>query len=297
MASVREPAVAGAFYPGRRELLLQSLEDCFRHPLGPGKVPQANPDGPREVAALVSPHAGYMYSGPAAAHGFAALAEDGIPECAVILGPSHHMAGRTAALSQATRWRTPLGEAEVDQELADALLSATDLVVADEDAHRWEHSLEVQVPFLQFVYRDKMPRILPICLRAHPLDDLDRLVADAQHLGEALARVLAGKQAVVIASSDFSHHIPHTVAERQDRLALDQILAADPAGLLRVVQDHDISTCGPVPVAVALAYCRARGRPEAALLAYYTSGDIVGDRGAVVGYASVVVRIRGGEGE
>ncbi len=293
MSSVRAPAVAGSFYPGRRDALVRALEECFLHPLGPGALPQVDRQGPGRIAALVSPHAGYMYSGPAAAHGFAALAADGVPECAVILGPSHHSLGRTAAVSAADAWQTPLGEAPVDKALARALVEATDLLVADDAAHRWEHSLEVQVPFLQFVYGEEAPPLVPICIRAHPLDDLDLLAADVTELGGVLARALSGKRAVIIASSDLSHQIPHREAERQDRLALDQMLAMDPAGLLRTVQEHQISTCGPVPVAIAMAYCLARGGGEAELLRYYTSGDVIGDRAAVVGYASLVIRSQG----
>ena len=292
MPRVREAAVAGSFYAGRREALLGSLEECFLHPLGPGARPEVNPNGPGVIAALVSPHAGYMYSGAAAAHGFAALAADGIPECAVILGPSHRSLGRAAAVSLADAWRTPLGEVAVDVQLGRRLLESTNLLVSDDDTHRGEHSLEVQVPFLQFVYGERTPSILPICVRAHPYDDLGQLVADADALGRALADGLAGKRAVVIASTDFSHQIPHPAAERQDKLALDQILALDPAGLLRTVQERQISTCGPVAVAIALTYCRAKGGGEAQLLRYYTSGDITGDREAVVGYASVVIRLR-----
>lgn len=300
MAQVREPTVAGSFYPGRREALLASLAECFLHQLGPGSLPKANPRGPGAIAALVCPHAGYMYSGPAAAHGFAALAADGIPECAVILGPSHRSLGRAAAVSLAESWRTPLGEVAVDTASARALTESTDLLVADEEAHRWEHSLEVQVPFLQFVYGERTPKIVPICIRAHPYDNLDHLIEDANQLGKVLSDSMSGKRAVVIASSDFSHQIPHASAVRQDKLALDRILALDPAGLLATVQEHQISTCGPVPVAIAIAYCQAAlpgqgdgGKAE--LLCYYTSGDITGDRSAVVGYASVVIRLSGGE--
>jgi AmmeMemoRadiSam system protein B len=290
MLPVREPVVAGYFYAGRREALLTDLRGCFLHELGPGRVPQVRAEGPGLVQALVSPHAGYMFSGPAAAHGFVALAEDGVPETAVILGPSHSAAARTAAISLASGWRTPLGEVAVDVELGNALIQATSLLVADEYAHMEEHSLEVQVPFLQFVYGDRTPKICPICIRSHPSDPLDRLIPDVEELGSVLAKTLGGRRAVLIASSDFSHRIPHAHAQRQDKLALDQILALDPAGLLRAVAKHHISTCGPIPVAIALACCRAAGPHTAELLKYYTSGDITGDRAEVVGYASVCVR-------
>jgi len=293
MPGVRQPAVAGQFYEGRREGLEESLERCFRHPLGPGDVPQMNLDGPGAISALVSPHAGYMFSGPAAAHAYHALATDGVPNVVIILGPSHYAAARTNAVSSVEYWRTPLGDVEVDAELGRELIKATALLEEDENVHRDEHSLEVQVPFLQFIYKEHTPSIVPICIRSHPRGDIDPITVDAVALGETMAEVLGSRRAVVIASTDFSHQVPHDTAERQDRLAMDAIEALDPAGLLRTVSRHGISMCGSVPVAVALSYCLAKGPHKAELLRYYTSGDIIGDRRAVVGYASFVIRHRG----
>jgi len=296
MSGVRQPAVAGQFYQGGKEALAASIERCFLHPLGPGAVAEVNADGPGLIAAVVSPHAGYLYSGPAAAHGYRALAEDGIPETIVMLGPSHYTLSPRAAVSLADAWRTPLGDAAVDVALGQELIAASPLFEADEEPHRDEHSLEVQVPFLQFVYGDRTPRIVPICIRSHSSDDVESLVADARATGEVIAKVVGSRRAVVVASTDLSHQAPQEVAQRSDRLALGAIEAMDPAGLLETVLRRNISMCGPVPVAVALFYCLARGPHDAELLTHYTSGDIIGDRRAVVGYASVVVRRRRGEG-
>lgn len=295
MSGVREPAVAGQFYEGERGRLAASLEECFRHPLGPGSLPVVAQEGPGLISALVSPHAGYMFSGPAAACAYHALAADGAPEVAIILGPSHHAGGRRAAVSLAEAWRTPLGLTQVAVELGQELIAACDLLEADEQVHRLEHSLEVQVPFLQFIYGDRAPRICPICVRSHPFSSLQQAAADARAIGETIARVAGKHKVVVIASTDFSHHIPHERAQRQDRMALDAIVALDPERLLRTVVEHDISMCGPVPVAIALHWSLARGgEPRASLLRHYTSGDIISDRRAVVGYASVVVARGGG---
>jgi AmmeMemoRadiSam system protein B len=295
MSRTRHPAVAGQFYEGRPEELTASIRECFLHELGPGSLPQLAAEGPGAVSAVVSPHAGYIYSGPAAAHGFAALAADGIPDTVVILGPSHRLVERRAAVSTAEAWLTPLGKVPVDVSLCAKLAEGSPLLQADEDAHRFEHSLEVQVPFLQFVYGERVPKICPICVRSHPFGAVEELVQDAEQVGRTIAGAVADRRAVVIASTDFSHQIPHNVAERQDRLALDAILALDPERLLRTVSDHDISMCGPVPVAIALHCCLIRGAHQAELLRYYTSGDIIGDRSAVVGYASVLIRRAGGE--
>jgi len=290
MSGVRDAAVAGRFYEAAPERLKASLRECFMHRLGPGRLPEAAAEGPGRVSAVVSPHAGYMFSGPAAANGFAALAADGIPETVVILGPSHYSSDRRAALSTADSWRTPLGEALLDAALGGALLAHTDLIVADERPHRLEHSLEVQVPFLQFIYGERMPRICPICIRSHPVFPMEQIAADARAMGEALADALGQRRTVIIASTDLSHQMPQKTAERLDRMAIDAILAIQPERLLSTVAENSISMCGPVPVAIALAYCLTRGRQEAELLRYYTSGDIIGDPSGVVGYASIVLR-------
>ena len=290
MPGVRQPAVAGQFYEGRKEPLAASIERCFLHPLGPGKLPVAGANGPGLIDAVVSPHAGYMYSGPAAAHGYRALAEDGTPDTIIVVGPSHFSADRLAAVSLVDTWRTPLGDVALDTDLGNELIVASPLFEVDETAHRGEHSLEVQLPFLQFVYGEGMPKILPVCLRSHPMGDGEQLIEDAEAMGEALAKVAGSRRAVVVASTDLSHQVPQEVAQRQDRLALDAMEAMDPAGLLRAVRKHRISMCGPVPVAVSLSYCLARGRHQVQLLSYYTSGDVIGDRNAVVGYASLAVR-------
>ncbi len=294
MSGVREPAVAGSFYEATREGLTASLEECFLHPLGPGSVPKAA-EGPGVISALISPHAGHMYSGPAAAHGFAALAADGIPETVVILGPTHRSPARRAAVSLAQAWRTPLGEVAVDVELGRRLIEASALLEADEAVHRREHSLEVQLPFLQFLYGERMPAICPICIRSQVLVGLREWIEESRTLGEAIAQNVEGKRVVVIASTDFSHDAPQELAQRQDGLVLEAMLALDPEGMLRTVHERDISMCGPIPAATGLYFCLARGAHRAELLRYYTSGDITGDRYGVVGYASVAMRRTGGD--
>ena len=296
MAVVRQPAVAGQFYEGRQEALKASIEECFQHPLGPDSLPELNASGTGEIQVVVSPHAGYMFSGPAAAHGYHALAADGLPEAAIILGPSHYTAERAGAVSLAEAWRTPLGDARVDRSLAESLVAASPLLEADETPHQSEHSLEVQVPFLQFIFGDQMPGIVPICIRAHAMRGIEEVIEGAKALGETIAEVVGSRRVVIVASTDMSHQVPHEVAAREDGLALDAIEALEPERLLRTVYERRISMCGPVPVAIALHWSAARGAQHAEFLKYYTSGDIIGDRRAVVGYASLVVRRRGGAG-
>ena len=294
MPGVRQPAVAGQFYEGTNEALTASIQECFLHPLGPGALPRVDPDGPGVIAAVVSPHAGYMFSGAAAAHAYHALAADGIPESVILLGPSHYSASRRAAVSLVDAWRTPLGDAAVDVDLGRKLIEASPLIEQDEADHHSEHSLEVQIPFLQFVYSSRMPMIVPLCIRSHPMHDTGAVVADAEEVARAIAVAVGSRRVVLVASTDFSHQAPQEVAQRQDRLALDAIEAMDADLLVRTVVDHDISMCGPVPVAIVIFSCAAAGTHQAELLRYYTSGDIIGDRRAVVGYASFAIRRQGG---
>jgi len=280
--SIREPAVAGQFYAGTREALLEQLEECFTSGFGPGELPEVNEEGPRKIVGLVSPHAGYMYSGGAAARGYYVLARDGRPGVFVIIGPSHR-ADTRVALDPSDGWRTPLGVARVDREFLRALAGATDVVRFEEYAHLYEHSLEVQVPFLQFIYGEDV-RIAPICMG-------DQSLETARALGEALARVIreSGSDAVVIASTDFTHYEPKRTAEMKDRRAIDAIIALDPEGLYRIRRELHLTMCGPGPTAAMLYCAKALGASDAELLSYYTSGDVIGDFFEVVGYASIAV--------
>jgi AmmeMemoRadiSam system protein B len=280
MSAVRYPAVAGAFYESVPQRLKESMEECFLHRLGPGHSPEVAEGGARQILGMICPHAGFPYSGPAAAWAYDALAGDGKPDSIVILGTNHRLAGAAAAIDTADCWATPLGRVPIDAELRD-VIRKSELVEEDDSAHEFEHSIEVQIPWLQLLYGDTVP-ICPI--------SIGHLCHRAMHsLAEALTEALFSKEAVVIASSDFSHYVPHDTAEKLDQEALEQILALDPDGLLSVVEEMGISMCGIAPVAIMLAACRRLGALGGRLLKYYTSGEITGDRGAVVGYASVVV--------
>ena len=150
--STRFPAVAGTFYAATKEALVRQIRNCFLHRLGPGSLPEVSEDGERRIAGLVSPHAGYMYSGPVAAHGYHRLASDGKPEVFVILGPNHTGYGSPVSMVDRCVWVTPLGEAVVDEDVAKAIFRASGIVDVDPVAHRYEHSIEVQLPFLQYLY-------------------------------------------------------------------------------------------------------------------------------------------------
>jgi AmmeMemoRadiSam system protein B len=284
LAAVRKPAVAGQFYEGTRESLAGQIEECFLGPLGPGRLPEIGQGWDESLVGIVSPHAGYMYSGQAAAHGFDRLAAAGTPDVAVILGVNHRGLGALLAVDSSDGWQTPLGDIRIDRELAGALTEDSDILIEDSGAHAFEHSLEVQVPFLQFVYRDRV-KIVPIVVSVHPYD------ADSLDLslraGEAIGRACAGAKVVLIASTDFTHQEPQAAAAKQDRLALDRIAALDAPGLLKTVRDNRISMCGAVPTAIAIVAANLLGAKRGLELTYYTSGDVIGDKSSVVGYGAL----------
>ena len=281
--SVRAPAVAGTFYAGERDALSRQIAWCFTHRVGPGAAPEAQKAPLFGPVGYVVPHAGYAYSGPYAAHAYAALAQRGAPEVAVILGPNHHGVGSGLALSPHLRWRTPLGELEVDVKLGQRLAELLPSLRADEAAHRWEHSIEVQLPFLQHLYGDRV-RILPIAMA-------DQDMKTSLALGAALAEALAGRSAVLLASSDFSHYLPDAEARERDRHALEAIQSLDSPRLAHAIEEHGISMCGPGPVTAMVECMRRLGARQGRVLAYGTSGDTSGDVSSVVAYAAVEVAL------
>jgi AmmeMemoRadiSam system protein B len=262
--SQRRPAVAGMFYDADSEALIESIEECFLNRLGPGKLPQISQRNERRILGLVSPHAGFMYSGSAAAWAYDALANDGVPDTAVILGPNHHGVGEVIAVSIADEWITPLGTTKIDRETADAILAASEFARPDEQAHLREHSIEVQLPFLQYIGGGRL-KIVPIALAYLRQSDAILVLRD---LSKAIANAIQGKNAVVIASTDFTHYEPQFSAQEKDAAAMEKILALDAEGLLEVVNSRSTTMCGAVGTAVMIAACKYLGATSARKLAY-----------------------------
>jgi hypothetical protein len=279
---MRKTAVAGSFYAASASALRQQIEWCFTHTLGPGELPQVK-EGPRDIRGLVCPHAGYIYSGPVAAHGFSRLASDGKPEVVVIISPNHHGIGASVAVSKEDKWQTPLGEIEVATKTGKQIISASRRAEWDNSAHQWEHAIEVQLPFLQYLYGSAF-QIVPITMLRQDL-------STSQDLGQAIATVLKDTNGLIIASSDFTHYEPQATAEKKDGLALEAILNFEPKRLVEVVSSYDITMCGPGPVMSMLIATQILGAKKADLLRYATSGNITGNYSQVVGYASVVVSL------
>jgi MEMO1 family protein len=282
MAILRRPAVAGMFYEGTAEALRAQVKYCFLHRFGPGKLPTVNPEGPRRILGLVCPHAGYVYSGAVAANAFFSLAQDGKPETFVILGPNHTGYGNPLSAMREGAWRTPLGDVRIDSEVADAIASDTTLLDMDEVAHKHEHSIEVQLPFLQYIYGDGF-KFVPICFLMQDLES-------AQEIGRALAEALVKKNAVVIASSDFTHYESQSNVNRKDSEALKAVEALDEKKFYSVLKFENVSACGYAPIAALITYAKARGAQKADVLMHKTSGDITGDNSSVVGYAAVTIK-------
>ena len=279
MAKIRHPSQAGAFYAGTAESLKRQIEECFIHSLGPGKIPKVAEAGARRIVGLVCPHAGYMYSGPVAAHAYYSLALDGKPDVVILFGPNHTGYGSALAVMNDGFWRTPLGDVEVDGETANRIVKESRIVDVDDSAHRHEHSIEVQLPFLQYLFGSKF-KIVPICFLMQDLHS-------AMEVGRAVAKASAGKNAVIIASSDMTHYEPQKSAEKKDRLALQAVEAMDEAKFYSIIEEHRITACGYGPIVALITAAKALGAKEAKLLCYKTSGDVSGDYSAVVGYAAV----------
>ncbi|MEM2926165.1 MAG: AmmeMemoRadiSam system protein B [Candidatus Bathyarchaeia archaeon] len=278
---IRRPVVAGTFYEASKEALKDQITRCFTHPLGAGSPPEASLSGPRDIIALVCPHAGYMYSGPVASHAYASLAKDGRPETFVLLGPNHHGIGSGVSIMTRGIWRTPLGDAAIDAQLADKILGACDIIDSDEEGHRLEHSLEVQIPFLQYIYGTI--KIVPISFM---LQDL----ATARDVGKALADTLRDKNAIIIASTDLTHYESQKSAQKKDGFIIEAIKALDEALLFEVVERYGITMCGPAPVAAAITASKSLGAKRANILSYRTSGDVTEDYSSVVGYLAAELR-------
>ncbi|MCD5416128.1 AmmeMemoRadiSam system protein B [Candidatus Bipolaricaulota bacterium] len=268
--SIREPIVANAFYPGSPTALSTELSRLFAHP----RIPEGRLPSPMGV---VVPHAGYVYSGAVAAAAYSELAQSGRPDWAIVLGANHTGRGGTISLACKGAWRTPLGSAPIATEVAGKLIGAG--VTVTDEAFQHEHSIEVQLPFLQFLFGEGIP-FVPICVMLPPLSAVTAL-------GEAIARAVDAEAGVVIASSDLTHYEPDDIARRTDRRSIDRILALDLKGFYQSLIKEQLSICGGGAIAVLIACARALGWRRTKLLSYATSGDMSGERSAVVGYAAI----------
>ncbi|MFI5448824.1 MAG: AmmeMemoRadiSam system protein B [Candidatus Bathyarchaeia archaeon] len=277
----RPPCVADAFYAGTKPALTRQIAECFTHKFGPGQIPKVDLKGQRKIVGIVSPHAGYMYSGPVAANGYGKMALDGVPEVVMILGPNHTGYGSGVSILTEGKWETPLGSLEIDNHLAKQVQRSSEIMDVDEVAHRYEHSIEVQLPFLQFLYNTSV-KFVPICMMMQDLQT-------SREIATTIIDQIKEKNCLIIASSDFTHYKPHDEAVRSDQTAIDAIMNLDDSKLNELGDSNKVTMCGYGPITVLLAAARKMSNVKTEFLTYKTSGDITGDKTSVVGYGSIII--------
>jgi AmmeMemoRadiSam system protein B len=267
---IRNPVVSGQFYPGSASLLEAQIKEFIDE--------QARRE---EVLGLVSPHAGYVYSGPVAG---AVISRIEFKDTFVIMGPNHTGLGQPFSIMTEGTWKTPLGEVEIDSALAKKILQASPPLNEDHVAHLEEHSIEVQLPFLQYFKPDV--KIVPIVFTYATGDTY-------KEIGKGIAEAIKDlkREAVVMASSDMTHYENQESANMKDNLAIEAILELNEDELLKRVAEYHITMCGYAPTVALLSACKGLGARQAELVRYQTSGDITGDYSSVVGYAGVIIKM------
>ncbi len=265
---IREPVVAGQFYPASASQLKAMIETLVDE-----KVEK------QEVIGLVSPHAGYIYSGAVAG---ATISRTKFKETFIIIGPNHTGRGEPLSIMTEGVWKTPFGEVEIDAELGKQILAASSHLKEDDAAHQYEHSIEVQIPFLQYFKPDV--RIVPIILAYGS-------GATYKEIGKEIAKAVRelNREVVFIASSDMTHYEPQESAQRKDNQAIDAILGLNEDELLKRVEELNISMCGYAPTVSLISAAKEMGAKTAELVKYQTSGDVSGDYSSVVGYAGIII--------
>lgn len=292
LEKMRKPAVAGQFYEGSEYSLIERIKECFLDERGPKTLPIIKKVEKKYIG-LVVPHAGYIYSGAIAAHSYNYLTSKGFADTFIILGPNHTGMGSGVSIMTEGSWLTPLGKVPVNEKLAKQL--NINLITKDENAHMYEHSIEVQLPFLQFTGGKQNFNFVPICMA---MQDSETSVKVGKIIADAIKKT--DENVAIIASTDFSHagfnymSMPpegtrvDEYAEKQDKLAINQILKMDPEGLIDIVQKNSITMCGYGPVAAMLTAIKILGAKNAELLKYGTSYEVHPGT-SCVGYGALAI--------
>ena len=267
--TMRKPYQAGVFYPENADELKEEVKNYLI--LSTEK---------EDIVGVVCPHSGYIYSGRTAGEVYSYIKSQ---PTFILIGPNHTRQGEISAISTEGEWSTPIGQVTINTSLAQKILCLSNFLKKDEKAHLYEHSLEVQLPFIQYI--NSSVKIVPICMQ-------DNTINICQDIGNAIANAIeAEKQKVVIiASSDMTHYASEKMARRKDNLAIEKILNFDPEGLLKIVNEKDISMCGSGPVATMIYATKKLGANQGKLVSYRTSGETNGDYHAVVGYAGIIIK-------
>ncbi|MBN1493032.1 MAG: AmmeMemoRadiSam system protein B [Candidatus Omnitrophica bacterium] len=264
--TLRTPCVAGQFYPSSRSALKAYLQETI-----------VSDDHKKDAYAVIMPHAGYMYSGATAAK---TISRVNIPQTVFMLGPNHTGLGEPFSIMTNGSWITPLGQVSIDEELAEKVVRQSSLIEEDDVAHKKEHSLEVELPFLQHVRPDV--NIVPMAIGSHDLHKL-------REVAEAIGSLLMEYNVLILVSSDMTHYESEQQASEKDRKAIDAIIRLDEKMLAAVVAQHNISMCGFAPAYMALIMAKIMGAQSGELVEYTTSGAVTGDTAQVVGYAGMII--------
>ncbi|MFH0925567.1 MAG: AmmeMemoRadiSam system protein B [bacterium] len=264
----RKAIVDGQFYPSDPKQLSELVRQYT-----------TSDTEPKKAMGIVSPHAGFMYSGEVAGAVYSTIK---IPKRIIIIGPNHTGLGESASIVTEGEWEMPNGKVKIDTALANEIIKQSSVLKKDQLAHLREHSLEVQLPFIQFLTKEF--KMVPISIMTHKL-------ADCLEIGTALARAIKdiSEEVLIVASTDMTHYEPHETAKIKDHLAIDKILKLDAQGLFEVVRENRISMCGVMPTITTIVACKQLGATKVDLVRYMTSGDISGDKDQVVGYAGLVI--------
>lgn len=265
---IRKPAVAGRFYPSSPDAIKRQIKEFI-----------VEPEEKIDARGIISPHAGYIYSGAVAG---AVYSHINIPEVVIILGPNHTGLGETVSIITSGEWELPFGNVKINDSLANAILSYSRYIRDDNIGHLHEHSLEVQIPFIQ--YFKKHFEIVPISMMT-----MDYEICEDVGVAISEAVKKSAKTSLIIASTDMTHYESHESAKSKDKKAIEQILKLDPKSLFDTVKKNNISMCGIAPSTAMLIACKNLGANEAKLIKYMTSGDVSGDYDQVVGYAGLII--------
>jgi AmmeMemoRadiSam system protein B len=265
----RSPAVAGQFYHGTAAKLKQQVEQYI------------DPHTKKERAVgIVSPHAGLLYSGSVAGAVYSSI---DFPETFILIGPNHTGLGSQISLMESGEWEIPMGTFQIDEVISHKIAMNVPIITKDSRAHMFEHSLEVQLPFIS--YFSPAAKIVPIAV-------LSASIEECRMLGEGIAKAVKNVKypVVIVASSDMSHYVPDNVAKQKDKKAIDRVLALDAEGLYKTVMNEQISMCGYLPTTAMIFAAKLLGARSSKLIKYATSAEVSGDYDHVVGYAGIVLR-------
>jgi len=292
MIKVRNPAVAGQFYEGTKDRLIETIKECFLDSRGPGKIPTIS-NGDKQLKGVVVPHAGFIYSGAIAAYSYEFLSKNGFADTFIILGPNHTGIGSGISIMTEGEWLTPLGKVPINEDLGKKIFK--DIIDKDDNAHMYEHSIEVQLPFLQFIASEKKFDFVPICMGMQD-------IKTSEEVGKIISNAIeeSDRKIVIVSSSDFSHagfnymSMPpegmrvDEYASKQDNLAIEKILKLNAEELVNTVQQNNITMCGYGPVAAMLTASKILGANKAELLKYGTSYEVA-PSSSCVGYGAIAV--------